>query len=248
MLYCPREESQSKRTRAEEKSSTKKRGRPRKSEPTPEISVSQEEKTLGQDAPAVVAEPEPVEVVPAQSPGSLTSLLTVGSGTLESQPTCVLPAPASVPILSFVQIPLLTPALTPAPAPALAPVVANPTLGLVSDSVPVPSPTIVLDTDTDPTPATAPVPTPVPVLAPVPAPDAAPVLALSQAPLPAAAPATSQVETHHTESQGREALEQVLIEDSGPDKEEDISPSQDKRADEDNNTGMTVRENRLKEF
>ncbi|XP_076003955.1 hemogen isoform X2 [Genypterus blacodes] len=258
-------ESQRKRTRAE---STRKRGRPRKSDPTLEISVSQEEEALDEEAPIAVAVSEPVEVIPAQPPGSLISLLTVGSGMLESQPTCVLPAPASVPILASVQTPLLFAGLTPASTLAPAPVPANPTLGLVSDSDPVPSPTIVLDTESLPVivpdpipvpvlapapppviapdpipfpvlppvlaPVIAPDPNPVPVLASVPAqfpdaPDAAPALTLSQDPLPAAEPAAFQVETYNTESQQREALQQVL----GPDEEEDITPSQDKRADDD---------------
>ncbi|XP_029007553.1 uncharacterized protein hemgn isoform X2 [Betta splendens] len=49
---------------------------------------------------------------------------------------------------------------------------------------------------------------------------------------PAAAPAPPLVETLYTESQGKESLEQVLVEDLGPDEEED-SPSQDKGADKD---------------
>eukprot|EP00064_Thunnus_orientalis_P017376 superscaffoldBa00003668_g17457 len=117
-------ESQRKRPRAEQRSGSRKRGRPRKSEPTPEISFTQEETAPAQEAPAVVVVPEPAAVIPAQTSGSLTPLLSVGSDT-------------------------------------------------------------------------------------------------------------SQVETLYTESQGREALDQVLIEDLGPDEEEDIPPAEDKRADED---------------
>lgn len=122
-----------------------------------------------------------------------------------------------MPVFGSVQSPVFAPTLTsPAPAPV------NPTPALVSLSVLAPSPAKVLDT------------APVPAQDSSPAPDAVPVPALSQAPVPAVAPAapTAQVETLYTESQGREALDQVLIEDLGPDEEEDISPTQNKRADE----------------
>ncbi|XP_071361388.1 hemogen isoform X3 [Trachinotus anak] len=136
-------ESQRKRSRTDEKSGTKKRGRPRKTDPTPEITVIQEEAAVAQEAPAVVVVPEPV--------------------------------------------------------------------GIISDTAPIPV------QDSAPAPDAVPVPAP----------------ALSRAPVPAAAPAPPQVETLYTESQGREALDQVLIEDLGPDEEEDINPLQDKGADED---------------
>ncbi|XP_042341497.1 fibrous sheath CABYR-binding protein isoform X2 [Plectropomus leopardus] len=83
----------------------------------------------------------------------------------------------------------------------------------------------------------------VPVQESAPAQDADPVPVLTQAAVPAAAPpaappsaapsAPPQVETVYTESQGREATDPVLIEDLGPDEEEDIAPPQDKRANED---------------
>ncbi|XP_030613974.1 uncharacterized protein hemgn isoform X1 [Archocentrus centrarchus] len=177
-------ESQRKRSRAEDKSGTKKRGRPRKTEPTPQLSVAQEEVTAPQEAPAVVVLPEPAEVIQDQITGSLPLLFAV-----ESQPASVLapPAPASV----------LEPIQNSATAPVLA--------------------------------FTA----PVPIQDSTPAPDAVSFPALSQDSVPAATPAPpsapSQVETLYTESQGKEAPVQVLIEDLGPDEEEDISPVQDNK-------------------
>ncbi|XP_040891130.1 BCL-6 corepressor-like protein 1 isoform X2 [Toxotes jaculatrix] len=208
-------ESQKKRSRADEKSGTKRRGRPRKTEPTPEISVIQEEAAVAQEDPSVVVVPEPGGIISGQTLGSLTPLLAVGGDTLESQPASVLSAPASMPVLGSAQSSVLAPVLT-SPAPV------NQTPALVSPSVPAPSP-IVLDT----------APIPIKDSAPVLAPDAVPVPALSQTPVPATAPAPPQAETLYTESQGMEVLDQVLIEDLGPDEEEDICPSQDKRADED---------------
>ncbi|XP_017262063.1 transcription initiation factor TFIID subunit 3 isoform X2 [Kryptolebias marmoratus] len=58
---------------------------------------------------------------------------------------------------------------------------------------------------------------------PVPVPDPAP----SQDPVPAVV-LTPQVETLYTESQGGEVPDQVLIEDLGPDEEEEVSPTQDR--------------------
>ncbi|KAM7419392.1 hypothetical protein PAMA_016495 [Pampus argenteus] len=217
-------ESQRKRPRAEQRSGSKKRGRPRKSEPTPEISFNQGETALAQDTPAVVVVPEPVGVIPAQTSGSLIPLLAMGSDTFEL-PTSVLAAPAPMPVFGSVQNPLFTPTLTsPAPAPV------NTTPALVSPSVFAPSPAKVLDK------------APVPAQDSSPAPDAVPVPALSQAPVPAVAPAppTAQVETLYAESKGKEALDQVLIEDLGPDEEEDISSTQDKRADEDLNESPLI--------
>ncbi|KAK9540512.1 hypothetical protein VZT92_002959 [Zoarces viviparus] len=184
-------ESQRKRPRAE--SGTKRRGRPRKSEPTPETSVIQEEAAVPQEAPAVVV-PEPAEVIPDQTPGSRFPLLAV-----ESQPA----PPAPRPLLGSIQSPVFAPTLT-SPAPV------NPTPALFQDSALAPD--------------AVPVPVPVPVL--------------TQAPVPTAAPgpaaALPQVETLSAELQGREALDQGLIMDLGPEEEEeDLSAFQDKRADED---------------
>ncbi|XP_029909689.1 cyclin-dependent kinase inhibitor 1C isoform X2 [Myripristis murdjan] len=214
-------ESRRKRPRGEEKSSTGKRGRPRKTESTPEIPVTQEQPALVQGAPAVVVVPEPVEVTPAQSLSSLTPLLTAGRDPLESQPTYVPAAPAPIPVLASVQIPVGTPLLTSPPAPAPAPTAADLTPALVSAPAPVVVPSLASSKDPD--------------MAPAPASAQAPAPALSQVPAPAPAPysASSQLETLYTEPQGRETLDQVLIEDLGPDEEEDIPPAQDKRADQD---------------
>ncbi|KAM9362861.1 uncharacterized protein hemgn isoform 2-T2 [Symphorus nematophorus] len=219
-------ESQRKRPRAAgDRSGAKKRGRPRKAEAIPETSVIQEEPAEPQEAaPAVVVVPEPAaKVVSDQtSASSFTPLLAV-----ESQPAPV-PAPAApapLPLFGSLQNPLFAPTLTP-PAPPV-----NPTPALFSPSIPAPAPAKDLDT----------APIPVQDLAPAAdeAPDAVPVPVLSQDPDPAAAPAPPaappQVETLYVESQSKEDLDQVLIEDLGPDDEEDISVSQDKRADEDLN-------------
>ncbi|XP_035492698.2 protein enabled homolog isoform X2 [Scophthalmus maximus] len=209
------EERQGKRLRADEKSGSKRRGRPRKSEPRSEIPVIQEAAAFAQEYPAVVVLPESVGILSEETSGSLTPLLAAGGDKLESQPEFVLAAPASNPVLGSGQSSVPAPVLT-SPAPD------NQTRALVSPSVSAPSPANVLDS------------APVALQAPAPAPDAVPVPPLSQAPAPAAAPAPPQVETLNTESRDREALGQVLIEDLGPDEEEDTtSLLQDKRADED---------------
>ncbi|XP_078118171.1 hemogen isoform X2 [Sander vitreus] len=196
-------ERQRKRPRTE--SGIKRRGRPKKSEPTPKISVIQEEPAVPQEAPSVVAVPEPAEVISDQTPGSLSPLLAP-----KSQPSSVLAAPAPLPALGSIQSPVFAPDLT-------SPSQIYPTPVLFSPSAPAPSPAKALDT------------APSAVQDSAPAPEAVPVPALTQAPVPAAAP--PQVDTFFTESQGREALN--LIEDLGPDEEEDIAPSQDERSDED---------------
>ncbi|XP_034715218.1 predicted GPI-anchored protein 58 isoform X2 [Etheostoma cragini] len=193
-------ESQRKRPRTE--SGMKRRGRPKKSELTPQISVIQEEPAVPQEAPTVVGVgPEPAEVIPDQTPGSLSPLLAP-----EPQPSSVLAGPELLPVFGSIKSPVFGPALT-------SPSQIYPTPVLFSPSAPAPS--------------TAKAPIPVKDLAP--APVAVPLLALTQAPVPAAAP--PQVETSFTESQSREALN--LIEDLGPDEEEDVSPCLDKRSDED---------------
>lgn len=207
-------ESQRKR-RAGERSGAKKRGRPRKSEPTPEISVIQEEAAAPQEAPASVVLSEPAEIIPDQTLGSLSLLPAV-----ESQPASVVAAP--LPVFGSVQSPVFPPALAP-------PASANLTQTPFSPSAPAPASTKDLDT------------APVLVQNLAPAPDA-PVTALAQAPVPAtpsaAAPAPptapSQVGVLYIETEDREDRNQVTIEDLGPDEEENISLSQDKRADEGN--------------
>ncbi|XP_045902215.1 vegetative cell wall protein gp1 isoform X4 [Micropterus dolomieu] len=200
-------ESQRKRARAEDKTGSKKRGRPRKTEPTSELSVIQEKQAVPQEAPAVMVVPEPAEAFPEQTSGSLSPFLA-----LESQAASVLAAPAPLPVFGSVQSPVFAPTMT-SPAPV------NPTPAFFSPAVPAPSPTKVLDT------------APIPVQDSAPAPDAVQIPFLIQAPVPAAATtppsAPPQVETLYKESQEREAQDLVLIEDLGPDEEVD------KRADED---------------
>ncbi|XP_035025059.2 hemogen [Hippoglossus stenolepis] len=189
------EERQRKRSRADEKSGTKRRGRPKKSESTLEIPVSQDEVVPGS-----------VGVVSEQTSGSLTPSLTAGSDKPESQP--VPAASSSIPVLEPVLTSLYAPLLT-SPAPV------NQSPALLSLSVPAPLPTSVVDA----------------ALVLLQAPDAVPVPALSRVPVPV--PAPPQVETLCTESQDRDPFDQVLIEDLGPDEEEDLSLLQDKTADED---------------
>lgn len=219
-----RAESQRKRW-AGDRSSAKKRGRPRKTEPTPEISVSQEEAPAPQKAPAVVVVSEPAEIFADQTSGSLSSLPTVES----QQPSAVA---APLPVFGSLQSSIFAPTLTP-------PASAYPTQNLFSPSVLVPAPTKDLDT----------APMPVQDLAPAPDPDATPVPVLTEAPVPAAPPAPapapptahSQVGALYIESEEREDLKQVTIEDLGPDEEQDIFLSQDKRADEGNEEIKTAR-------
>lgn len=120
---------------------------------------------------------------------------------------------ASAPQLVFgsLQNPLFSPA----------PFISTP--ALFSPSVSAPAPAKDLDR------------APIPFQDVAPAPDDGPVPTSTQAPDPAAAPAPptapSQVGALYV-AQGREAPNQVLIEDVGPDEDEDIPPSQDKRVDE----------------
>ncbi|KAG7486516.1 hypothetical protein JOB18_032827 [Solea senegalensis] len=208
--------SQRKRSRGDEKSGTKKRGRPRKTEPTVMMPIVQGESALAHESPAVVVVPEPVGIISDQTPGSLTPLLAAESGDkLELQPQSAIAAPASTPLFGSVQSSVPAPFLTP-PAPL------NQTPAPVSLSAPAPAPAPALDVLDA---AAFPVQNPAPVLSQASAPAAAAASAAS--------PASPQVETLFTESQGRDAFDQVLIEDLGPDEEEDLIPLQDKSADED---------------
>ncbi|XP_033479437.1 hemogen isoform X1 [Epinephelus lanceolatus] len=209
-------ERQRKRPRAD--GGMKRRGRPRKSEPPPEISVILEEAENPPDAPAVVVVPEPAEFIPDQTPGSLTPSLAV-----EPQPPTVLATPAPPLVFGSIQSPIFAPTLT-------SPAFVDPTPASFSPSALAPSLAAALDM--------APIPvqeSPVQDSAPAPAPDTVPAPAVTQAPVPAADPAPPTAPpqvTFYSESQGREPLAPVLIEDLGPDEEEDIAPSQDKKADE----------------
>ncbi|XP_049427375.1 calphotin isoform X2 [Epinephelus fuscoguttatus] len=212
-------ERQRKRPRAD--GGTKRRGRPRKSEPPPEISVILEEAENPPDAPAVVVVPEHAELIPDQTPGSLTPSLAV-------EPT-VLATPAPPLVFGSIQSPVFTPTTLTSPA------FVDPTPASFSPSALAPSLAAALDMAPIPV-QESPVQDSAPALAPAPAPDTDPAPAATQAPVPAADPAPPtappQVETFYSESQGRESLAPVLIEDLGPDEEEDIAPSQDKKADE----------------
>ncbi|KAM9314010.1 uncharacterized protein hemgn isoform 2-T2 [Pholidichthys leucotaenia] len=192
-------ESPKKRSRAENKSGTKKRGRPRKTEATPQITADQEEATAPQEDPAVAVVPEPAEVIPYQI-GSLFAA--------EPEPSSVLAGPPLVPEVESVQSFVSAPTLT-SPAPA--------------------------DTTLD---STLPVQDSTPVLASAPAP--APAPALLQESFPAVAPAPPQVETLYIQSQDKQALDQVLIEDVGPDEEEDMAQTQDKPAAEDLSETLSI--------
>lgn len=212
-----REESLRKR-RAGDRSGTKKRGRPRKTEPTPDISLVQEEAPVPQEAPAVVVVPEAAEKVPDQILGAQSQLPAT-----ESQPTTVLAAPLSV--FGSALRPLFAKDLAP-------PVPANPIQAPLLASVPATAPT--KDEDTGSVAVQDLVPPPAP--APAPELDDAPVLALSQEPnppnpstdSPAPSTALSGIGPLFTESREWENRNQVTIEDLGPDEEEDISLPQGK--------------------
>lgn len=217
-------ESQRKR-RAGDRSGAKKRGRPRKTEPTPEISVVQEEAPAFEEVPAVVVAPQPVEIIPDQTPGSLSLLPAV-----ELQPTSAIAA--SLPVFGTPLKPLFASGWAP-PAPV------NPTQSPSLSSVPALAPT--KDKDTAPVAVQDLAPAP----APAPASDADPVPA--QTPEPNTAAASAEAPATSTNSSGLGPLyiepkewgnrNQVTIEDLGPDEEEDISLPQDKVEDEGSTEG-----------
>ncbi|XP_061573832.1 uncharacterized protein hemgn isoform X2 [Cololabis saira] len=199
-------ESQRKRSRSENKAGSKRRGRPRKTEPTPQLSVVGEEAAA---APAVIVAPEPAAFISDQISGSLTSMLAK-----EPQPPSVPAAPAPAPVLGSFQSSIFGPLLIPRPPFNTAVEISE---APVQDSAPARAAAAA---------ASTPEPAPVAFTAPSLIQDSAPAAFLAP-PI-----ARNQVENLYTESQAREALDQVLIEDLGPDEEEDIAPSQDKRADE----------------
>ncbi|XP_029365982.1 uncharacterized protein hemgn [Echeneis naucrates] len=166
----------------------------------------QEESAVAQQAPSVVVVPEPFGILSGQTSGPLTSLVSVADDPLESRPSSIPAALTSVPMFGSLQSSFPDPPdpVNKTPAPVL-PLVAAPSLSGVIAKAPVP----VRDS----------IPVPVP--------------AISQAPVPSTALDPPQVGTLHTESEGKEVLNQVLIEDVGPEEEEGIKPSQDKSADED---------------
>lgn len=205
-VYHRRAESQRKR-RAGDRSGAKKRGRPRKPEPIPEISVIQEEAAAPEEAPAVAVVSEASEIIPDQTFVSLSLLPAV-----ESQPAAVA---APLPLFGSLQSPVFTSTLAP-------PASVNPTDTPLSLSVFSQASTKNLDTppvrvqDLAPTPASDAAPAPTPVLA----------ASTAAAPPPPAAP--SEVGALYIESEDRKDPNQVTIEDLGPDEEEDISLSQEK--------------------
>ncbi|XP_068177786.1 YLP motif-containing protein 1 isoform X2 [Antennarius striatus] len=210
-------EIQRKRQRVQNRSGSKNRGRPRKTESTPEITVIQEEPAVPLEASAVAVVSEPLEVIAVPSLGSITSLPAE-----ESQPTSFLTAPAPLSIFESVQSPSFASAVTPSAT-------ANPTPALFSPSISAPA--AIKDVDIAPVPVQD-------FSALDPAPDAVPVATLTQVPVlvtpPAPPAASSEVGALYEESEGREDLNQAMIEDLGPDEEADILLSQVKGADDAN--------------
>ncbi|XP_013888352.1 formin-like protein 2 isoform X2 [Austrofundulus limnaeus] len=147
---------------------------------------------------------EPAPVLPAVLEGA-------AGGTQEDPAVVVAPEPAAAFISdqlyeSLASIQASEPQLAPAPP---APMLQSVFVKSAVDLAPLPGPV-------DPAPLTAPGPSQ----------DSVPTAGLAP---PLAPP---QVETLYTESQGREAPDQVLVEDLGPDEEEDVSPTPDQRPSE----------------
>lgn len=180
-----------------------------------ELSTSQEEVTLPQVASIEL--PEPTEVIPDQT-----------SGSLETESTSVLVAPAPPQLFGSLQNPVCAPTLT-------SPAARYPMPPLVTASGPSPSSTKSLDLAEVPVQELAPVLAVAPGAIPVPASDQDPVQDPSPAPIetpvPPAAPEPQSVpalgENPYVGTLGKEALNSVIIEDLGPDEEEDIALSQE---------------------
>lgn len=209
-----REESPRKR-RAADRSGTKKRGRPRKTEPTPDISLVQEEPLVLQEAPAVVVVPKAAEKVPDQILGAQSQLPAA-----ESQPKSVRSAP--LPVFGSPLRPLFAKDLTPL-------VSANPIQAPLLPLVRAPAPT------KDEDKGSVAVQDLVPPSAQASDLDGAPALALTQDPnlpdlsndSPAPSTAFSGIGPLLMESKQLENRNQVTIEDLGPDEEEDIALPQE---------------------
>ncbi|XP_047220166.1 uncharacterized protein hemgn isoform X2 [Girardinichthys multiradiatus] len=230
-------ESQRKRSRAENNRGTKRRGRPQKSDPILQFPVIQEE---AGDL-AVVVVPAPADVISDQILSSQNAMLGV-----ESQQVPNLDATPPVPVLELARNSVfgkLDVDSAPVPVQDSAQAVPGPVQASYAPLVPVKASCVVPIPAPDDVPVQLQAPDDVPVQlqapddvpVPVQFPDTVLVHASSQDSVPAAvlAPpsAPSRVETLYTESRGREILDQVLIEDLGPDDEDDISPSQNNRAD-----------------
>ncbi|KAM4749989.1 uncharacterized protein hemgn [Anableps anableps] len=233
-------ESQRKRSRGENKSGAKRRGRPRKTDPVLQFPVLQEEAapadvisalgSVGLQRPPDLDAPAPGPV-PDLVQNSVFGKLDVGSAPVPVQDSA-----------QVVQVPVKAPyvALEPvrasyaAPVPVKAPyVVQVPAPVPDDDPIEVQAPEDCPDDDDD---------DPYDDPGEVQAPDDVAIRAPSQDPVPAAAPAPPRVEILYTESPGRETLDQVLIEDLGPDDEDDVSPSQNDGADEDETPLMNTAE------
>nr|XP_057934969.1 putative uncharacterized protein DDB_G0290521 isoform X2 [Doryrhamphus excisus] len=260
-------ESPRKRQRAE---GTKRRGRARKIADTPLSSFTQEDPAM-----VVLPEPEEAIPAPASDLLEAESFLsetpwvrsttTPGLGlSLVSTPDVLTAVPA-VPSQdqSTAPAPDLTPKPVSDPAPDIAPepvsdFAPEPTPDLAPEptSAPDPAPEPASDfKPTEPTPALAPEPTSGSDAVPEPASDSALdallVFAQSQAPVLEPASVSSvippQVETlMSSQSQAKETLDQVIIEDLGPDdKEEQVqvqSRNQDKRADQETSEALSINE------
>ncbi|PWA30649.1 hypothetical protein CCH79_00009173, partial [Gambusia affinis] len=265
-------ESQRKRSRGENKSGTKRRGRPRKTDPVLQFPVIQEEAaevksgqilTSQTGVPAVESQRAPDVDAPAPVlvRNSLFDKLEIDSAPAPAQysaPDVQVPIQnpyvASVPVQAQYAAPELVQDLyavsVPIQASYSAPVPVKPQFSV---PVPVKAPYAAPEPIQVPYAASVPVKAspmvPIPVQppdddpievqtsddVPVQFPDASPVRAPSQdvpAAVPAAVPALPQVEALYPESPDSETPDQVLIEDLGPDDEEDISPSENDRADE----------------
>ncbi|XP_017159698.1 fibrous sheath CABYR-binding protein isoform X2 [Poecilia reticulata] len=253
-------ESQRKRSRGENKSGTKRRGRPRKTDPVLQFPVisgqiltsqagvpaveSQQAPDVDAPAPVLVRNPlfEKVEVdsapVPAQysAPDVQLPVQNPYAASVPVQAQYAAPEPVqdpyavSVPVQASYSAPVPVKPQYSVPVPVKAPYAAPEPI-----QVPYAAPVPVKASYMVPVPVQPAADDPIEVQAsddvPVQFPDAFPVRAPSQD-VPAAVPAPPPVEALYPESPDRESPDQVLIEDLGPDDEEDVSPSENDRADE----------------
>ncbi|KAG7262451.1 hypothetical protein CRUP_035675 [Coryphaenoides rupestris] len=208
--------SKRRHTRGDPRSGAGRRGRPRKAENLPDVLPFQEEEEKKKEEESVQEVPQP----PAEEP--LPEAEKAGLGTISYsplRPLAYIPmAPALLPDVASVQAPAvayssaylypLSPTLTPTPAPGPVPavvpiIVPEPTVPTPNTTLPAPSGPSQTETPLEVVLDLAPAPL---VLEPVPAPPSAVV--------------------YTTESSTREALDQVTIEDLGPDELEDVRSPQ----------------------
>ncbi|XP_014825858.1 PREDICTED: skin secretory protein xP2-like isoform X1 [Poecilia mexicana] len=238
-------ESQRKRSRGENKSGTKRRGRPRKTDPVLQFPViSGQILTSQTGVPAVESQQAPDVDAPAP--------VLVRNPLFENLEVDSAPVPAQY-SAPDVQLPVQNPyaASVPVQAQYAAP---EPVQDPYAVSVPVQAsysaPVPIKPQYSVPVPVKAPYAAPEPIQVPYVAP--VPVKASYMVPVPvqpadddpievqasydvpvqfsAAVPAPPQVEALYPESPDSETPDQVLIEDLGPDDEEDVSPSGNDRA------------------